>query len=99
MSKTEALRIAQDAIGRVYRSGHSYCMSGPWKDRDISGPSTTVERSTYPEALRARCEWVASIAVGLVLPDADPLEIDAAVCWRDPAPTRDLVAQAIKQLS
>lgn len=66
MKKMEAICTANNAVDKpVGRTGH-WEVFGPARAKDLDGPWTSLVRPTYAEALSARKEWVARIALVLM---------------------------------
>jgi len=107
MSKTAALRAAQEACGRITRrSSTDYVCYVPYYDDKLDGPSTELQASTYPQLVAHRARKVARIAAGLMglVPDSDKeawidLECafeDAERCGTKPA--KELLEAGIKAM-
>jgi len=63
MSKTAALRLAQDIVGDIQRrSSTNYVVVGPYRKRD-DGTYVAKQFSTYPAAVQGRKEWVVFVAL------------------------------------
>lgn len=63
MTKSEAIAAANFAVDKpVGRTGH-WEVFGPYRAHDLDGDFTSIVRPTYGEALSARKEWVARIAL------------------------------------
>lgn len=77
MKKMEAICTANNAVDKpVGRAGH-WEVFGPARATDLDGPWTSIVRPTHAEALSARKEWVARIA--LVLMGYDREAVDEAL--------------------
>lgn len=91
MSKTAAIAKARGYVGQpIRRSSTDYVVYGPYRVTEPNGPSTELQRSSYPKALSARTEWVAEVALafmghGTMLgevffnPDHSPWTVEALV--------------------
>lgn len=67
MSKTAALKAAQNAVSKVIRrSSTDYVVYAPYYSDKPNGPSTELQASTYPQAVIMRSEKVADIALSLM---------------------------------
>jgi len=77
MSKTAALAMARKAVGDVHRrSSTSYTVYGPYRANKPDGPSTEMQKSSFPAAAAMRAHWVAEVALYAMYPDCD-----AEVLW------------------
>lgn len=67
LSKTAALRIAQDACGSIIRrSGTDYVCYVPYYDDKCDGPSTELQADSYTKIVQRRATKVATIALNLM---------------------------------
>lgn len=67
LSKTAALRAAQNACGSVYRrSGTDFVCMVPYRRDQPSGPTTELQSYSYPRAVRMRSRVVAEITLVLM---------------------------------
>jgi hypothetical protein len=73
MSKTAALKEARRLVS-ISGSGTSWQIYGPYRDTDLSGPSTSSSATDYWKARARRAKWVASIAATLMGLDSDAVE-------------------------
>lgn len=81
MKKMEAICKANNAVDKpVGRTGH-WEVFGPARATDLDGPWTSWVRPTYAEALSARKEWVARIALILMGYDAELVQESLYLCW------------------
>lgn len=66
MKKMQAICTANNAVDKPFgRTGH-WRVFGPVLATDLEGDWTSQVRPTYAEALSARKEWVARIALALM---------------------------------
>jgi len=94
MNRTEALRIAQNAVCDPIRySSSSYILYGPYHDDDPTGPTTELNCDSYRKALQRRTEWVASIVLNLL--GADGGMVDEIVNRHGPMSAAKLVRYAM----
>lgn len=71
MSKTAAIKLAQSCVGMPQGRGTSWQIHGPYRHDNLSGPSTTINATSYPNAMFKRRNWVAAIAGHLMGIPAD----------------------------
>ena len=98
-SKTEALRIARSAVGPIHRrSNTDYVVYGPYRIFEPSGPSTEVQRNSYPQAQAERAQWVAEVALAAMGYDNPDISETVYLVSRDGGSAEQLVNRAIRNL-
>lgn len=72
MYKTAAIKLAQSYVGMPQGRGTSWQIHGPYRYSNLSGPTTSISATSYPQAILKRRNLVAFIAGHLMgLPAAD----------------------------
>jgi len=66
ISKTAALRAAQNAVGRPVGHGTNWCFYGPYRVSDPYGPITEVRANSYTKIVQKRANCVASVAIAMM---------------------------------
>jgi len=66
ITKTEAIRAAQSAVGRPAGRGSSWSFYGPDDVSNPSGPSTEIRASSYSAIVGKRAKYVASVALAMM---------------------------------
>ncbi len=67
VSKTAALREAQEAVGRVSKESRtSYCFVAPYYDEKPWGPSTVCRADSYSRAVFNRTARVVGVALAIL---------------------------------
>ncbi len=78
MTKTAALRAAQNAVGRPFGHGTSWGFYSPYSLDNPTGPSTEVRANGYQQAVHRRANRVASLALHMMgvaqQYDSDPID-------------------------
>lgn len=62
LSKTTALKMAQSVVGMPTGCGTSWQIYGPYRYDNLAGPSTSINATSYPQAMLKRRNWVVTIA-------------------------------------
>jgi hypothetical protein len=64
LSKTAAIKAARKAVGSIIRrSNTDYVFYAPYYNGDLTGPTTELKASSYPQAVLRRTQKIADIAL------------------------------------
>jgi hypothetical protein len=66
MTKTAALRAAQDFVSKPAGYRGEWRVYATFSMTDLHGPSQEIKRNSYAEVLRIRANYVASVALALM---------------------------------
>jgi len=96
MTKTAALRAAQDAVSRPIGSGTSWCIYTPYRVGDLRGPTTEVRANSYDKIVRIRANRVATHAIALMGIRFGRVPVDYIENVHGPMSARSYVNQVLK---
>jgi hypothetical protein len=98
LSKTAAIREARTCVS-IDGRGTSWNVYGPYRNSDLSGPSTSLSAASYEQARRMRATWVADIALTLMgYSDEESVGEPHAQSWNGITRVEDLVAMSAAKI-
>lgn len=97
ISKTAALQLAQECVGKPIGHGSSWEFYAPYYSNKPHGPSTELHADSYAKAVQMRSAKVADIALSLMGVD-DQSVVDYVVYRDGPMPAAKIVSAAVDYL-
>lgn len=97
-SKTAAIREARGYVS-IDGRGTSWFVYGPYRNSDLSGPSTSLTAASYEQARGMRAVWVADIALTLMgYSDEDSVGEPQAQSWNGVSRVEALVSLSVARI-